>query len=533
MNLSLMSEVGSEWYEYSKFGLHVGPFPIQYSQYIGALGAYVSAPFNYVFGPSVDAVRLYNMFVAIVLQIILYVTVREMFSRRVAMISSSAFTFFPMVVFYSRQSIMYDWIILAVATSMLYFGTRFVRGGSVWNLGVVILSACLIIWAYLSSLWFVLGIIAALPICIFSYRMHGRVITKKLLLIFTAFVVLGASPFLVHYTTSPLSLLDLVLDTVVAMSSDQPTNYLASGTDNSDIYRNLLMRVNHMYILLAMPATGLWPNLSFTSWNPHDATFLVLFVVGVVVALVEILCRGPYKTKMSGLLVVLVVMFLASVFTVTVLNPLQLGLMLPFVFLLIGCGLDRLTRRLVDVFRLARHGIRQRHLLLIIMGGVVASQIPHISNGLSILENDPAYAYLEAAGDLGAHMRENDLVPVAMDWYTHKPLFLLLRGEFVPIIAVGEFERNEFTQEVRDNMHTAESVGLVRTDLLFVIYSYPKLLDCTKDLLPSDISHSSQCGQVYFVESAAKRNNLDVIVKDFYLPNGIPYYHTLQFAEFE
>ena len=529
LNLSLISEAGSEWYEFGRTGLYLGPFPVQFSPYIGGLGAYFSAPFSYALGPSVEAVRAYNMFVAIAIQLALYVTAREMFSRRAAMVSASAFTFFPLVVFYSRQSIMYDWIILAVATLMLYFGTKFVRGGSAWNLGAAVLSASVIVWAYLSSLWFVLGVMVALPICVYSYRSRGRPITKKLMIIFAAFVVLGVIPFLVSYATNPWSLIGFMLDTIVAIGSDQPTSYQHSSTDNSDIYGNLLTRANHTYLLLTMPGMGFWANTSHNSWNPYDATFLVLFVAGIAAALVEILRRGPYRTKMSGLLVVLAVTFAASAFTVTSLNPPQLGIMLPFMLLLIGCGMDRLAQRFVGACKTARYGVRQQHVLLLVMGVVVASQIPHINDGLAVLGNDPAYGYPEASKELAAHMRENGLVPVVMDWFTHKPLFLLLEGEFIPIKAIGEFERNEFTQSVRDNMHTAESAGLVRDDLLFVIYAYPEMLDCTKDL--TGILYSNQCAQAYFVESAAERNDLDVVVKDFNLPNGVPYYRTLQFEE--
>ena len=48
LNLSLISEPGSEWYRYSQdTGQRVGPFPVLYFPYIGGLGAYASAPFHY------------------------------------------------------------------------------------------------------------------------------------------------------------------------------------------------------------------------------------------------------------------------------------------------------------------------------------------------------------------------------------------------------------------------------------------------------------------------------------------------------
>ena len=75
----------------------------------------------------------------------------------------------------------------------------------------------------------------------------------------------------------------------------------------------------------------------------------------------------------------------------------------------------------------------------------------------------------------------------------------------------------------------AEDAGLVRDDVLFVMYSYPELSDCQGEVPPQADMVRSQCAQAYFVESAAERNGLDVIVRDFDLPSGFPYYRTFQF----
>ena len=538
MNLALVSEPGSAQSAYFVFGgSHVGPFPIFFSKYVGALGAYASAPFHYVLGSGVDAVRSYNMAVAITITLALYLVARQMFSRAAAAVSASALAAFPLFVFYSRQSTMYDWIILAVALAVLYFGVRFVRGRSVWNLGAAVLLSSVVIWAYLSSAWFVLGAAAATPVCYASMRARGLRITKKMALAGAVFALAGAAPFLAHYALIPdYSYISLILVTLEDAASGEPSARLAPGTDNSAFLQNVATRSGHLHLLLTSPAMGFWssgvrqPDGADLGPSAYDPTFAVLFLAGVGAALAEVARRGPRRNAMAGLLVLLAVIFAASTFTVTVLNPLQLGLMLPFVFLLIGGGADGATRWLAGRKILERRGVGQRHLVLLLVCTVAISQAPNIYGGFELLDGDLARDYAVPAGALGKHLSDNGLTPVVMDWNTHKSLFFVLDGKSLPLRIIGEFEKFEWNQQIRDGMHTAESADLVRDDLLFVIYSYPEILDCSRDLSPPDIAASNQCAQAYFVESAAERNGLDVIVKDFDLPNGYPYYRTLQFS---
>ena len=537
MNLSLVSEPGSAASTYFVFGgSHVGPFPVFFAKYIGALGAYASAPFHYVFGSGVEAVRSYNAAVAVAIPLALYLVARQMFSRTAAAMSACALASFPLFVFYSRQGIMYDWIILAFALLALYFGVRFVRGGSLWNMGAAILLSFMIIWAYLSSAWFVLGAMAATPVCYASFRARGLRITRKAALAGAVFALAGAAPFLAHYALIPdYSYIQLILATLEDAASEAPGARLAPGTDNSAFFQNLQTRSGHLHSVLANPAMGFWASAVRQPDGAHgpsayDPTFAVLFLAGVGAALAEVARRGPYRRGAAGLLVVLAVIFAASTFTVTVLNPLQLGLMLPFVFLLIGLGAERATRWLARRKALERRGVGQRHLVLLLVGAVAVSQAPHVYGGFEFLGGDLARGYPVPAGALGKHLSDNGLTPVVMDWNTHKSLFFVLEGKALPLRIIGEFEKYEWNQQIRDGMHTAESADLVRDDLLFVIYSYPEILDCSRDLSPPDIAASNQCAQAYFVESAAERNGLDVVVKDFELPNGYPYYRTLQFS---
>ena len=528
LNLSLISEPGSEWYQYSQnTGQRIGPFPVLYFPYIGGLGAYASVPFHYALGPGVEAVRFYNLFAAIAVQASLYATARYMFSRRAAVVSATAFTVLPTAVFFSRQGILYDWIILAVALLVLYFGTRFVRGGGLWNLGAAVLLSFVIVWAYLSSLWFVLGVIAALPICAASLRARSLSITRKTALAGTVFVLAGAAPFAAHYATSPdYSHVSIILSTAGGQSQ-----FLPAQTDNADYLTNLGLRADNFYALLAKPFTGLafariHADSAYLGGWPTDATFPVLFGIGVAVALAEIVWRRKYRRRVAGLLVLLSAMVLTSAFTVTVFNYMQLGIILPFVFLLVGAGIDSALQR-ISGLRSGLSKVPPRYLLLAVVVAIAALQYPHIYAGLDLIGMDPASGHLQTSADLGAYIDERGLEPAVLDWYTHRTLFFALQGKHVPTDPHAEAYRHG--ADFGGRPLAAEDGRLVRDDVLFVMYSYPELSDC-EEWIPSQADMSrSQCAQAHFVESAADRNDLDIIVRDFELPSGFPYYRTFQF----
>ena len=533
LNLSMISEPGSEWYQYSQnTGQRVGPFPVLYFPYIGGLGAYASAPFHYALGPGVEAVRFYNLFAAIAVQVSMYATARYMFSRRAAVVSASAFTVLPAAVFFSRQGILYDWIILAVALLVLYFGTRFVRGGGLWNLGAAILLSFLIVWAYLSSAWFVLGVIAALPICAASLRARGVSLTRKTALAGAVFVLAGAAPFAAHYAANP----DYSHASIILQTAGGQSQFLPAQTDNADYLANLGVRADNFYALLAKPLTGLNfarihadsadPDGAYLIGGPPDATFPILFGVGVAAASAEIVWRRRYRRRVAGLLVLLSAMVLTSAFTVTVFNAMQLGIILPFVFLLVGAGVDSALQR-ISGLRSGLSKVPQRHLLLAVVVAVAALQTPHIYAGLALVGGDPASGHQQTSADLGAYIDERGLEPVVLDWYTHRTLFFALQGKHVPTDPRAEAYRHG--ADFGGRPLAAEDGRLVRDDVLFVMYSYPELSDC-EGYIPSEADmFRSQCAQTHFVESAADRHDLDVIVRDFELPSGFPYYRTFQF----
>ena len=201
--------------------------------------------------------------------------------------------------------------------------------------------------------------------------------------------------------------------------------------------------------------------------------------------------------------------------------------MLPVIFVLIGGGLDRIVAWLCGYGRAVRRLGRDRILAGIIVAAA-ASQAPVIADGYSQLAGEPHAQYMHAVGGLDSYLSDTGLIPVEMDFWT-RSMFFMMDGKHVPVKArIGADISTGFDQDSREAVLDAEDLGLVRTDVAFVIYTYPEALDCSADMDASMIHMSNQCLQAYFVESAAGRNGLDVSVRDFDLPDGTPYYRALQ-----
>lgn len=522
MALPMLGEPSGAYEVYAKsLSTHpyLGPFPVYYGEYIGVLGGYASLPFQWALGPSTDAIRAYSAFSAILIQASLYFAAREFFSARAAAMSAALFTSFPLAIFYSRQSLTYDWIILALCLCVLCFGMRFFKGKSLWNLCVAVALIGIMVWAYLFAAWFALGILAMLPVCVAAVRSRASIAKIRIAAALAVSAVAGAIPLILQHAMAPhASPAALILRTVSGSNAK-----LVS--DNSSLVANLNERAVHLYEMLTRPHHGLQFAVLEYGWHPFEPTFFVLFVVSAAFAAVWIATRAAGWKRVTGLLVMLAVMFFASTFTVSHISILQLGIMLPLIFMLVGGSLDRMISQISSRRALPKAG---GALAAGIVAAVVAVQVPVVADMYTQLANEPHAQYMHAVDSLDSHLSYSGLTPVEMDFWT-RSMFFMMDGNHVPIkTRVGADIGTGFDQDTRAAMLTAEDVDLVRTDVAFVIYTYPKVLDCRTDMDASAIPLSNQCLQAYFVESAAERNELDVVVQDFGLPDGTPYYRTLQ-----
>lgn len=544
MALSLLNKPGSDLYNLSgSEGWHIGAFPLQFAPYIGTVASYTSLPMTFLLGPTVAAVRSYCLVISVLLVVMIYYTGKEIFSRRVGMIASILFSVFPTFVFYSRQDISYDWIFLSISLLITIFAIRFLRTMKIRYIALSFFLIGIGIWGYLWFVWFLLGLLISMPIWFnifrntidkknrFSDHLPSQYIIKnyykiKLLIISAVSLTIGVIPLIIHYFVSSYwSLIPFLLRSV--MGGDK--GYLSAS--NANLLENLVLRTHHFYEIFTQPNTGfIIANLNYT-WNETSYVYLILFFATISVCVIHIVHRQEKYKSIACLMLISVTIFFSSIVTVTDFTNLQLGIMLPFTFIVMAKGLDKIAsnNRILYFSSIFKKKTTSNHVILIILIIVVFLQVPIIIEGYKILGSVPSAQYHIPYEEINQYITKNNLVPVAFDFFTQKNFLFDTNGKQVPYIIHGDWEGRDFNENVKRTMKTAESLGLVDEKYLFVVYTFPHIEEECKDGVNFNSAISSnQCAEYYFVESAAKRNNLKIEIKDFTLPDGTPYLRGLR-----
>jgi len=102
-SLTMITSPDSELYKFSEtWGLRIGKFPIQFSPYLGGVSSYLSIPTLFFLGINPESARIYQMIIAASIVVLTYFTGKELFSKRVGVISSSLLVVFPVFVFFFK-----------------------------------------------------------------------------------------------------------------------------------------------------------------------------------------------------------------------------------------------------------------------------------------------------------------------------------------------------------------------------------------------------------------------------------------------
>jgi 4-amino-4-deoxy-L-arabinose transferase-like glycosyltransferase len=552
--VSLVHHPRSDLYRFSlHHGDRIGIFPIQHSPYVGALESYLVTPILYFFGLNVTAIRGYEMLTAISIVVLTYFLGKELFSRRIGMISSSLLSVLPMFVFYSRQSLTYEWSLISFALLIIIFGLRYLKTLKIRYLFGSLFLIGMGIWGYLWFLWFVLGLVATIPVVIKSMKFklqpaveelsrNGKFLRPiqlkhnkiKFIITVPISLLVGFTPIIISYfhNSSPSHLVPFLLRTI----SGEHTGYGAGS--NTNIAGNIVERSHHLFDMLGHLNTGLWfSSAHYTQQNymDNDTSYVLyfLFLAMIVVLLIQIFYNRRKSKRIIGLMLLIAVTLLSSSFTVSSFQPVQLGILLPFIFLVIGKGIDTIVsnKKLLNFFSFLGRKNSSNYVTLGIVSFLVITQIPILIKGYDIIENAPysgAYATYEK---LNLYLKENKLIPVTGSFNVVRGIVVYTNAEQIPIpVTVGD-PGMKFDEKTKRTLPVLESKGLLNKKYLFIISVYPFEPPCST--LPVshlyDMGHN--CAWLYFVESAAIRNNKTLEKIDFPFPDGTPFLRTLRFVD--
>jgi len=553
--LSMLNSPDSDLYNHSLgFTIHIDRFPVFQAPFIGTLESYLSTPVLYFLGINVTSIRLYQMFVAISVVIFTYFAGKEIFSRQTGIIASSLLATMPAFVFYSRQFVAYDYALISIMLLVIIFGIRFLKTLQIKYLAGTLLPIGFGIWAYLWFLWFVLGFIVTIPLAIkiFNSKFSKKIIKndlkkknkiessvnnrKKLGFVFLSicFLVLGFTPLILQYVEfQERSLIPHLFRAVGIGGEAEPLN--------ANFVENLVKRGGHLVEILEHPRMGLWfSNVFVPSHETISYSYIIMLMISLPVSLIYAMGRKAKSKSIIGLLLVFVTFIISSSYTLEVFSPNHLLFLLPLIFIIIGLGIEIISKnkKVIKTFEIFRIKISSNVLIATITIVIILTQLPFLIDNYKILENDPTANTHIPYQNLASYLNEKNLTPVSMGWWTDRTMVVYTNGEYAPVILYSGVPMNtEFNDSLKENMKPLEQHSLeanrnyLSEEFLFVMYTYPEMPNCSEVPVPSEKHFGYKCAQAFLIESAAERNNKSLEIIDFPLPDGNPYLRSFRFLD--
>lgn len=547
MALSLINSPDSDLYNYShQWGLHLGPFPVAWQIYNGnSIASFIAAPILYFFGTNVLSIRIYEMLIAIILLSLTYFCGKELFSKRVGMISVSLLAVLPSFVFYSRQSALYDWSNLCIALLVIIFGLRYLKTTKNKYLFLTIFLIGIGVYEYLWFGWIVVGFLVTIPLWfkniqrVLEIKSEGLTLNSnnslikiknnkiKFAIISVFSFVLGFSHMIVAYILSPKNSLIVFLLNTIQGNTKQ---YL--GASNTNFLENLTMRGHDVFDFLGKPNVAFYFANIDIPWNDVSFVFPILFLITTIVSVIYVAYRKDQSKRIASLLLLILGIFVASTFTVSTFLVIQMSIMLPFIFLSIGKGIDIIAsnKKILNYLFIFSKRITIKYIIFGTIVIITLTQIPLLVNGFDVMENTSTANTIHVYEELNFYMAENNLKPVSFDFFTAKIIPFYSNGEFVPVVLPWELQTKPELNKFREPMTKIENLDFNSDNYVFIIYAYPSPPDCSK-LTTEQLNQDPVCFAISFVEKVAIRDNAKLEIIDFMLPDGTSFIRTMRIMD--
>jgi len=499
MAMSLVSPHDSDLYHYSRlWGAHLGPFPLAWQHYNGnAIAAYLAAPFLYFLGISVTAVRTYELAVAIAVLVLTYYLGKELFSKKAGMMGASLLAILPSFVFYSRQSPLYDWTDLCIALLVIIFGMRYLRHRKILYLASSVFLLGVGVYEYLWFVWIVIGLLCTIPLWIKKIKFG-----KKFVIALSVALIVGFGHLIIGYVLSPTqSLVPFAVMTLTGNNTQYP------HASNANFFGNAMMRSNDLFGFLSKPSVAFSFYNSNLSFDVVNYTFSVIFGITTIALIIYICKRRQDARKIGSILILILGIFVSSMFTISEFLPIQISILLPFLFVSIGKGLEiilsPLRKRRLD------------YLVLIAIILIGSTQIPTIISGFDYIRDSSTAQTAGVYDEINSYMSQNHLKAVSLDFFTAKVIPFYSEGKVIPVVMRWTLPQNSELDKLREPMSEIDTLDL-RSNYIFLVYSYPNFPDCTH---PS-FEQKPVCDDLSYIENYASKNNLKAQKTNFLLPDG-------------
>lgn len=370
-------------------------FLLMGSQKTGPIVSYYYAPFIYLFKDPVFATRLASATIAVLTIIIAFYFSKELFNKRVAYITALLLAISPSFVFYSRTgwtNLMATLITILCFLFLLRWYTQ--KRDIYFYLGCLSLGVGL---QYLTFLW-VIGALV-LSKLILKIKMP-KVGLKQITIGLFAFFI-GFSP-IAYYNLS--GLLHGSPTTISFLINNLGTTWM--GHSNLNFCDNILIRINTFKILLEGSA---FTELGNTY---HDYFFIFLFIAAFFMLTCSLFLsnskkilniENTEKLKIKFILLIILIVLGVSIFTVSILSPYNLLIILPFCMMTVAKFLE---------------SIPKKKIMFVILIIAVLMNIYVIYNYYGSLEKSGGVGtFSDAIYPLTDYLEENNIEnPIAVDW---------------------------------------------------------------------------------------------------------------------
>lgn len=296
-------------------------FPINAGRlYSGAVQTYLSLPFFYAFGQNIISLRLLTVLLGLITLFLTYAVVLRWFNRSVAVLSAALLVQQPCFNLFTKIANNDTFLNFLSMLSLWCFTQWPVRRRERYlYAGAFILGVGF--WAKIIFLWVLVGVVSSWAL---FARDHFRFTVRQYVGMCLAFCV-GYLPQIYSLIVSHGELLRYLWLCVSAPVSDPSL----MNINNAAIVTNLLMRWDQF--------RGLFGGNAFDMMVPeHEPepsyVFTVLFIMAVVF-LAFLACfhkDKPIRQRVGAVLLVFMVLFLGTIFTVSSFRTMHLFLVVPF-----------------------------------------------------------------------------------------------------------------------------------------------------------------------------------------------------------
>lgn len=418
--------------------------PLMVCDHVGPTSTYLMIPFLYAFGVGPHAVRLYEFACGLAGLILIFFWARRVLVPGSAWIAALLLAATPSLWLACRNGLHVSFIIVPLAAGALICLDRWYRGDRPrW-----LYSGCFLLGVGFSTKILFLWLLAALAIgLLVGLRPLLRRLRLRDLPLGLLSFALGAGPFLLFNLLSR----GLTFRTILASLNQTPY-----GIENTAFLPNLWTQLHS----LSSVVQGSW--LTWTGATPHNYFAPLLLAVAAAYLLLHL--RTPGLRRVHFCLLAIIIILIASCFTISTLDPKHLVILLPFLPVVVVAAITLAWSRRSQTLS------RRAFVVLSLLAALQFGQ--DLRNDLRYHESLTATGgvglFSSAHNQLASWLLANDISqPLAGDWGFMDNLSLVSAGEIRArqIFGLADPPPFPFTREqARRTLQNPESVYLFHAE---------------------------------------------------------------------